>query len=80
MERQTAGNRCTTDLRGESSAITYGLPKINAGEKKYPVSAVGATAAYHTAAKESTSISNGSTTSEGAASARQTTTDHRGGG
>ena len=75
MERQTAGSRCSTDLRGESSAIAYGIPKINAGKEKYPVSAVSATAAYYATAKDGASATRGSTTSEGATSAQQTTTN-----
>ena len=75
MERQTAARRCSTDLRGESSAVACGVPEIDASREEYPVSTIRAAATYDASAKESTSAAGVATTSEGATSAQQTTTN-----
>ena len=74
MERKTPGDRCSTDLRGESSAIASGAPKINAGKEKYSVSAFRA-AAFVASTEENASTTGVTATSASAASAQQASTN-----
>ena len=75
MERNTPGGRCSTDLRGESSAIACGVSEIDASREEYPVSTIRAAATYDASAKESTSTTGVAAASDSAASAQQTTTN-----
>ena len=75
MERKAPRGRCPTGLRGESSAATRGVLKVETGHEACPISTVRASTADCASTTEGASTASIAASSDSAASAQQTTTN-----